>query len=75
MTPRFVRAQTTLLVSLAIAGLGHFAAADGPANEGFRFERELVPSRAGASRIDVDVALLAGAEPGGGLRDLRIAME
>ncbi|MGH7438529.1 MAG: hypothetical protein ACRENE_22815, partial [Polyangiaceae bacterium] len=43
--------------------------------DAFLYQRPLVPSRAGPTRVDVDFALIAGAQPGGGLRDLRIRDE
>ncbi len=43
-----------------------------PARDGFAYQRSLFPLKAGPTRVDVDIALIAGAEPAGGLRDLRI---
>ena len=43
------------------------------AEEASRFERSVTPAAGGPTRLDVDVPLLAGAEAGAGLRDLRIA--
>src|ERR1700679_1710050 len=54
-------------------GLSSSAGATPPAGADMsRFERPLDPSAGGPTRVDVDVPLLVGAVPGGGLRDLRI---
>jgi hypothetical protein len=62
------------LLAVALA-LTCGAARAEPGHEPFRFSRKLVPSGAGPTRVDVDVPLLAGAEPGAGLSDLRITSE
>lgn len=73
------------LLTAAGAVIGSMAlAAQGPANARFQFERAAEVVTAGSQRLDVDVALLAGAQPftvtqrdersiaAGGLSDLRL---
>ena len=65
-----------LLTTFALASRGAGADSAGqPGRGSFRFERTLTPSAPGPTRVNVDVALLAGAEQGGGLRDLRFTAE
>lgn len=59
------------VVLLGAASLSATAHAEPPAADAFRFERPVTPAGPGPNRLDVDVPLLSGAEPGAGLRDLR----
>ncbi len=63
-----------LLAFVASAARPAPALAD-PSHETFRFTRVLTPAAAGPVRVNVDVPLLSGAEPGAGLRDLRLTAD
>jgi hypothetical protein len=71
MRPIAVRSSIAAAVLAAAGGLASAAlnAQRRPADQ-FRFERPIVTEGAGPRRLAIDVALLAGAEPG--LRDLRM---
>jgi hypothetical protein len=68
-----MRLASLLFATACVAALApRSAAAENGPERGFRFERKIVVGGAGPSRLSVDASLLAGAAPGGKLRDLRL---